>query len=137
MEQGWRDGDRSVTRLTDPLPPNHDPADAPLQVAPRLAELCFQTAGLWEAASEDRMALPTAVRRLRVLRDPATVSGPLYAWARATGPSTFDCAVVDGAGATVLRMDGYQSIALPTPLPSPVVEALHTAFADREAAERP
>ncbi|MGV1010153.1 MAG: SDR family NAD(P)-dependent oxidoreductase, partial [Dermatophilaceae bacterium] len=129
VEEGWREGDRAVSRLTDPLPPNHDPADAPLRIAPRLAELCFQTAGLWEAATQDRMALPTAVGRLHVLRDPAQASGPLYAWARSTGESSFDCAVIDAEGMPVVVMDGYRSVALPTPLPAQVVGRLHATFA--------
>ncbi len=137
VEAAWRDGDRSVARLTDPLPPNHDPVDSPLQVPARLVELCFQTAGLWDAATEGRMALPTAVQRLQVLRDPTSTTGPLYAWARASGPSTFDCEVVDGGGALVLRMDGYQSIPVPGPVPPHVAEALHAAYADPDRAQRP
>jgi hypothetical protein len=57
VSQAWRSGGGSVTKLVDPLPDNHVPADAPLVSAPRLAELCFQTSGLWEAGTEGRMAL--------------------------------------------------------------------------------
>ena len=117
-----------MTRMADPIPDNHTPADAPLTVAPRLAELCFQTAGLWEAGTEHQMALPTRVGRLRVLRDPATVEGPLYALARPNGGSRFDCAVVDARGSVVLRMDGYESIVLPAPIPESVMSALTATF---------
>ena len=42
---GWeRDGRRDVLDL----PGNHMPADRPTLMSPRLIELCFQTAGLWE-----------------------------------------------------------------------------------------
>jgi hypothetical protein len=128
--EAWRKGVGSMTRLTDPLPDNHTPADLPLEIAPRLAELCFQTAGLWEAGTEHRMALPTRVGRLRVLRDPATVDGPLFALARPAGPSRFDCAVIDGRGSVVVRMDGYESIVLPTPIPDTVLGALQATFGD-------
>jgi hypothetical protein len=128
VAEAWRKGTGSMTRLTDPLPDNHTPADLPLSIAPRLAELCFQTAGLWEAGTEHRMALPTRVGRLRVLRDPATVEGPLYALARPAGPSRFDCTVIDGKGSVVVRMDGYESIVLPTPIPDIVLGALEATF---------
>ena len=38
------------------LPPDHEPAGEPTEVAPRLIELCFQTAGVWELGTEGRMA---------------------------------------------------------------------------------
>ncbi|MGB4810820.1 MAG: SDR family NAD(P)-dependent oxidoreductase, partial [Candidatus Phosphoribacter baldrii] len=126
--EAWRKGDGSMTRMAAPIPDNHVPADAPLAIAPRLAELCFQTAGLWEAGTAHQMALPTRVGRLRVLRDPATVDGPLYALARPAGESKFDCAVIDGRGSVVVRMDGYESIVLPAPIPDAVMGALTATF---------
>ncbi len=128
IEQGWRNGDGSMTRFTDPLPDNHAPADAPVRSAPRLAELCFQTSGLWEAGTEGRMGLPTRVGRVRVLRDPAQVQGRLFGLAWPKGPSTFDCAVVDGAGDVLMRMEGYQSVELPAPLPDAVQQTLRATF---------
>ncbi|MFZ1287903.1 MAG: SDR family oxidoreductase, partial [Candidatus Phosphoribacter sp.] len=126
--EAWRKGQGSMTRMADPIPDNHVPEDAPLAIAPRLAELCFQTAGLWEAGTAHQMALPTKVGRLRVLRDPATVDGPLYSLARPAGESRFDCAVVDGRGSVVVRMDGYESIVLPAPIPEAVKDALTATF---------
>jgi hypothetical protein len=133
--RGWRDGGRAVAQFAESLPADRVPHDAPLVTAPRLAELCFQTAGLWEAGTEDRMALPSRVESLRLLQDVASVDGPLYGLARPVGPSTFDCAVVDGLGTVVLRMDGYQSVALPSLLPDPVLESLHITFASPDRAE--
>ncbi len=43
--EAWRKDQGSMTRMADPIPDNHVPSDAPLAIAPRLAELCFQTAG--------------------------------------------------------------------------------------------
>ncbi|HQH91853.1 MAG TPA: SDR family NAD(P)-dependent oxidoreductase, partial [Dermatophilaceae bacterium] len=126
--EAWRKGDGSMTRMASPIPANHVPDEAPLAIAPRLAELCFQTAGLWEAGTAHQMALPTRVGRLRVLRDPATVDGPFYALARPAGESRFDCAVVDGRGSVVMRMDGYESIVLPAPIPESVMGALTATF---------
>jgi NAD(P)-dependent dehydrogenase (short-subunit alcohol dehydrogenase family) len=126
--EAWRKGEGSMTRMASPIPANHVPDEAPLAIAPRLAELCFQTAGLWEAGTAHQMALPTRVGRLRVLRDPATVDGPLYALARPAGGSRFDCAVVDGRGSVVMRMDGYESIVFPAPIPESVMGALTATF---------
>ncbi|HRW20020.1 MAG TPA: SDR family NAD(P)-dependent oxidoreductase, partial [Dermatophilaceae bacterium] len=138
--EAWRsDGDEgagSAARMADPLPDNHVPGDAPLVNAPRLAELCFQTAGLWEAGTEHRMALPTRVGRVRVLADPDTAVRPLHALARQVGPSRFDCAVVDGDGAVVMRMDGYESIELPAPIPTEVLGALEQTFGSRGATDK-
>ncbi len=129
VDQAWRSGDGAVVRIADPLPDNHTPADAPLASAPRLAESCFQSAGLWEAGTERRMALPTRVGRVRVLADPDSAPRPLHALARPVGPSRFDCVVVDAEGGVVLVMDGYQSIELPSAIPDQVQQALDDTFA--------
>lgn len=126
--EAWRKGDGSMTRMASPLPDNHTPGDQPTVIHPRLSELCFQTAGLWEAGTAHRMALPTRVERMRVLADPAGVDGPLYCLARPAGESRFDCAVVDGKGNVVVRMDGYESIVLPAPIPEQVLGALDATF---------
>ncbi|PID95922.1 MAG: hypothetical protein CSA84_07545 [Actinomycetales bacterium] len=126
--EAWRKGEASITRMTEDLPDNHTPADQPTTNAPRLAELCFQTSGLWEAGTQHRMALPTRVGRMRVLIDPASVDGPLYSIARPAGESAFDCAIVDGKGNVVVRMDKYESIVLPTPIPESVLSALDATF---------
>ncbi|MGD9702702.1 MAG: SDR family NAD(P)-dependent oxidoreductase [Acidimicrobiia bacterium] len=130
LDAAWRADDGAVGRLTDPLPDNHRPAGLPLAIAPRLIELCFQTAGLWQAGREDRLALPMRVGSARLLIDPAAASGPLYATAHQTGPDVFDCTVVDGTGCVVARLDGYRTVALPTPIPEPVAADLHAAFRD-------
>ena len=54
----WRDGDRVVGRMARGLPPDHLPAERPTRIAPRLIELCFQTAGIWEMGATGRLALP-------------------------------------------------------------------------------
>ena len=61
------------------LPDNHLPAEPPLAMAPRLIELCFQTAGLWEMAVGHRMGLPQHVDSVRLYRRAEEARGPLYA----------------------------------------------------------
>ncbi len=123
-----RSGDASVAAMADPLPDNHVPADLPTDTTPRLVELCFQTAGLWEAGTEARLALPMRVGKATYYADPAAVPAPLQAMARATSPDTFDCVVFDKKGNVVVRVDGYQTIPLPAPLPDAIAATLADAF---------
>ena len=60
--------------------------------------------------------------------DPAAVPAPLQAMARATSPDTFDCLVFDKKGNVVVRVDGYQTIPLPAPLPDAIAATLRDAF---------
>ena len=65
-----RRGGRSLRR---PPPRRPAPGDARRRsCGPRLVELCFQVAGLWEAGREGRLALPRTSTRLAVLDELAT-----------------------------------------------------------------
>ncbi len=123
----WRSGDTSVASLTDPLPANHQPPEQPLVGAPRLLELCFQAAGLWQAGLEDRLALPHHVGRARWYAT-ARPEGPLRAVARETSPGVYDCVVADASGTVVARLDGYETVPLPAPIPESVAAALHATY---------
>jgi NAD(P)-dependent dehydrogenase (short-subunit alcohol dehydrogenase family) len=128
VASAWRAGDQAVAALATALPAHHQPPTAPLATAPRLVELCFQAAGLWEAGLEGRLALPAHVGSVRVLRDPAKARGALHAVARASAPGCFDCRVVDAAGQVIVRLDGYRSIPLPTPIAATVAADLRAVF---------
>ena len=88
---------------------------------PRLAELCFQTAGLLEAAEYGRLALPQHVDCLELVADPP--DGPLYATATFSGDG-FDCVVQDAAGTVVLAIDGYRTVAIPATVPADIRRGL-------------
>jgi hypothetical protein len=128
VASAWRAGDQAVAALADALPEHHQPPGAPLATAPRLVELCLQAAGLWEAGLEGRLALPAHVGSARVLRDPAKAKGTLHALARPSAPGCFDCMVVDSAGQVIVRLDGYRSIPLPTPIAAAVAAELRAVF---------
>ncbi len=124
--ESWRDDGAAAGRLTDGLPPDRDPSQAPLLVCPRLAELCFQTAGVWEAGHEGRLALPAHLDRLEVLDEErvraGTVEGAVaLAWP-ARAPGSYDCEVVDPDGRVLLRMAGYRTV----PLPGDLAEEIRT-----------
>ncbi len=140
----WSADGGALARMADDLGDNHRPGNAPTVIGPRLAELCFQTAGLWEAGREGRLALPLHVDRLVLppfgdgtsdgstdnSTDNDTDDDTRYALARPseTGPDGFDCLVVDSGGLVVLRMDGYHTVPLPVPLPADVVAPMQAAF---------
>ena len=63
-----------------------------------------------------------------MLRDPAKAKGPLHATARQTAPGCFDCLVVDGKGQVIVRLDGYRSVPLPTPISDAVAAQLREVF---------
>ena len=124
VEATWPYAGGAAARYAAGLPDNHVPSDAPLVGLPRLVELSFQTAGLWETGHEGRMALPRRVGSARVLAQPGDTA--VYAAAVPTGEATFDVVVTDEDGRVLLRLDGYESIPLPVPV-DPVVGA---PFAD-------
>ena len=118
----WRSGDAASAQFAADLPANHVPDDPSTQAGPRLIELCFQTAGLWEAGRDGRLALPTHVDRVILGSSTAEPGGPDESLvATATQADTgFDCVVTDPAGAVAVRVEGYRTIALPQPLPDEV-----------------
>jgi NADP-dependent 3-hydroxy acid dehydrogenase YdfG len=130
VASAWRDGDTAVARLADPLPDNHHPAGLPLELAPRLIELCFQAAGLWQAGREGRLALPMRIDNVHVFADAVDLQAPLSAVARQVGPDCFDCLVVDATGTVAVRLDAYRTVPLPTPIADSIAADLRTVFAE-------
>ncbi len=83
-------------------------------MAPRLIELCFQTAGVWELGVQGSMGLPQHVRQVSLYRAPSLADGRLFAViAPDPGQGSFDAEVLDTKGNCYLRLTGYQTVALP------------------------
>jgi hypothetical protein len=127
VAEGWQDSGAAVAQLAADLPPNHEPADLPTVLTPRLLELCFQSAGLWDAGRTGLLALPGHVDRVLVYdaAAEATGAGPVVAVARAladgdTSGQGFDCLVLDGAGHVILRVEGYGTVPMPGTLPDEI-----------------
>jgi NAD(P)-dependent dehydrogenase (short-subunit alcohol dehydrogenase family) len=70
IESAWRDGNQIVARFAENLPPNHDPETLPLVAAPRLTELCFQSASLIGLAEQSKLGLPGGLREMKILAQP-------------------------------------------------------------------
>jgi hypothetical protein len=112
LDRAWLDDGHIIGRLASGLPADHEPASQPTEFVPRLIELCFQTAGLWELGTAGRMALPTHVDR--VVRF-AAGEKPGTLWAVVSPREEgLDAEIVDEAGRVRLRLEGYRTIELPT-----------------------
>ena len=112
---GLDDG-RAIGLMVHGLPPNGDPANAASLVAPRLIELCFQTAGILQVSKDQTLGLPTAYDEVRVYRQAEEADGArLYAVVdrRAGAPVTYDARVVDSRGRVYVDLRGYRTVALP------------------------
>jgi hypothetical protein len=107
----WTEGGRAVGRMSATLPPNHAPEGAPTVLEPRLLELIFQTAGIWEERATGRLALPQRVGRVDLFAR-AAGSAELYAVTHAAGEG-FDAEVRDETGRVILALSGYRTVALP------------------------
>jgi NAD(P)-dependent dehydrogenase (short-subunit alcohol dehydrogenase family)/acyl carrier protein len=130
IERAWLDGNRIIGKMKPRLPENHHPAELAALVAPRLVELCFQTAGIWEIAVNDRLGLPLHMDRLRLYRAANQPDGTLFAIVTPdANDGTFDAEVVDSNGNLHLRVSGYRTIPLPDRIDAARLKALHAVLA--------
>ncbi len=108
-------GNMAFGMLASDLPPDSAPAEAEHLVDPRLLELCFQTAGVWEIANTEAMALPSSLETLEVYQHPEVGNGKaIYAIVTAQdGGASFDARVIDDEGNVYLDLTGYRTSKLP------------------------
>ena len=109
------EGQTAIGLMADALPPNTDPAGTASILAPRLIELCFQTAGVWDIQTNGTMALPLGIGAVTVYRQPEEAAGRrLYALVEAIGGGeSYDARVVDEAGNVYVELKGYRTVDLP------------------------
>jgi acyl transferase domain-containing protein/NAD(P)-dependent dehydrogenase (short-subunit alcohol dehydrogenase family)/acyl carrier protein len=128
IERAWWDGERIIGLMAKGLRNNHHPSELPTLFAPRLIELCFQTAGLWEMGLQGRMGLPLHIASVSLLLpepDPAQMR--LYATVTPNlKTGSFDAEVVDGAGNRYLTLNGYKTVAIPDALNADQLKRLQT-----------
>jgi acyl transferase domain-containing protein/NAD(P)-dependent dehydrogenase (short-subunit alcohol dehydrogenase family)/acyl carrier protein len=125
LNRAWQDGNCIVGELAKDLPNHHHPSGSPTLLAPRLIELCFQTAGLWEIDKESRMGLPRHVGRVNWRRNPELASGSLFAVVTPhPEQNSFDAEVVDAKGNLYLEVCGYTTVALPDSIDGDLLLAL-------------
>ncbi len=130
LERAWWDGHRMIGLMAECLPPNHLPSELPTLMAPRLIELCFQTAGLWEMGAQGRMGLPLHIDRVSLLPPAPELDGTRFYAVVTTSQDlgSFDAEVVDAKGNRYLQLTGYRTIALPSALDAERLLALQVAM---------
>ncbi len=130
LDRAWRDDGHIVGRLADELPDDHEPADQPMELAPRLIELCFQTAGIWEIGTTGRMALPMHIDRVTRFTG-GKKQGRLWAVVtpRENGVGV-DADVVDQTGRVRMRLEGYRTSEVPGALEPTAVAPIRSAMGD-------
>ena len=129
LERAWWDGNRMIGLLAENLPANHHPAELSTVMSPRLIELCFQTAGLWEIGKEGSMGLP---RLVNCVTSPCGASLPdtrLYAVITPDPASgSFDAEVVDASGKRYVQLSGYRTVATPNAVNADQLKALRNVM---------
>ena len=127
---GWKP-DRWL--MAKGLPDNHLPSALPTLMTPRLIELCFQTAGVWEMGVQGRMGLPQHIDRVSVASVPDLAEARLYAVVTPDPVrGSFDAVVVDTAGNQYVQLSGYRTVALPSAVDSGRLKALQAIMSAEE-----
>ena len=129
VEKAWWNGKQIIGLMARDLPPNHHPSELPTVTGPRLIELCFQTAGVWELGIQGRMGLPQRVREVRLYRPPSLAEGRLHAVVTPdAAQGGFDAEVLDTKGNCYLRLRGYRTVALSDGVDTEHLKILHAAM---------
>jgi hypothetical protein len=130
LDSAWRYGDIVIGRFADNLPVGHVPAERPTIVSPRLLELCFQAAGLWDLGIKGQMALPLGIEHVAIFTAAHEAKAPLFAVVRPDDArKAFDADVVDADGHVVLRVRGYRTVEVPSAFEEAVIQPLQAAMA--------
>jgi len=128
VERAWWNGKQIIGLMANTLPTNHHPSALSTQMAPRLIELCFQTAGIWEMGVRGRMGLPQHINRVStsVAANREQVETRFYALVVPNLiDESFDAEVIDEEGNQYVQLTGYHTIALPSPGNAQRLKALH------------
>ncbi|MFZ0138825.1 MAG: SDR family oxidoreductase [Candidatus Sulfotelmatobacter sp.] len=129
VRRAWWDGKRIVGQFAKGLGDNHHPSGLPTLMAPRLIELCFQTAGVWEMGVGGRMGLPQHIDRVSLLRDPDDAERRLFAIVSPNlRAGSFDAEVVDEKGNRYLQLSGYRTVAVPDAIDAGRLKVLQAAM---------
>ena len=130
LDSAWGgESDTAVGQLAKDLPANHAPEELPTQIAPRLIELCFQTAGMYELGVDGRFGLPAKIGRVQKLREPSVVKARFFTVVRhSNGGSGFDADVVDEKGDVYLRVQDYRTSELPGAVEDAAIDPIKAVF---------
>ena len=128
LEKAWRSGNEIMGLLSQSLPANHEPNHLETLTQPRLLELCFQTAGVWEMGSQGRMGLPHQIKRLEIHGNVNQARGRMVAVVKPGEDGAFDARVLDERGLVFISLSGYRTMALPAPMDPALLVPLQSAM---------
>jgi len=130
LERAWRENGDVVGAFAPDLPADHDPDERDTEFVPRLIELCFQTAGVFELGTAGRLALPMHVDRV-IRYAGADEPGRLFALvSQREGGDGVDARVVDESGRVRIRLEGYRTIELPGGIDADALVPIQAAMKD-------
>ncbi|MCA9667564.1 MAG: SDR family NAD(P)-dependent oxidoreductase, partial [Myxococcales bacterium] len=112
LDTVWRQGERVAGLMPRELPANHSPSERSTVMAPRLIELCFQTAGVWEIGTTGKLGLPWQIDRVRTFRDPQDTAGLVAVVEPDADGQSFNARVTDGDGNVYVELEGYRTVEL-------------------------
>ncbi len=132
LGSAWPDGPGKVIgQFAEDLPANHQPEDKTTQMAPRLIELCFQTAGMFELGIADRFGLPSRISSVKKLKEVSAGDMPFFSVVQPTEEgSGFDADIVNQEGEVFIRLVNYRTAELPgaaSTLPTGPIKAIFQA----------
>jgi hypothetical protein len=113
LETAWPEHDRATGLLAGDLPAELGRPEKRTVAGPRLVELAFQTAGIWDLGLRGRFGLPQRVDRIRFgpLADP---QGQVQAVVTPrAGEEAFDAEILDESGAVLVSVEGYRTVDFP------------------------
>jgi NAD(P)-dependent dehydrogenase (short-subunit alcohol dehydrogenase family) len=129
VERAWWDGNRIIGQMAKDLSHNHHPSELPTFAAPRLIELCFQTAGLWEMGVQGRRGLPLHIDQVRIWRTAEQAEGRLFAVVTPhPDAGSFDAEVLDTTGNRYVHLRGYRTVTVPDAIDADSLKALQAAM---------
>jgi NAD(P)-dependent dehydrogenase (short-subunit alcohol dehydrogenase family)/acyl carrier protein len=128
VRSAWRADGKAVGLYSNPTVPNHLPESLTTVASPRLIELCFQTAGLWELAASSRMGLPYQIGNVKVYGMPDGNAAALYAVVTPNLDGSFDAELADEAGKVYLSLRGYRTMAMPDGVDPELLKPLQSAL---------
>ncbi len=123
---------QAVGAMAADLPGHHTPADRVLATTPRLTELAFQTAGVWEIATTGALALPLHIDKVIYTGKPNAARGRLHALVSPVGDGAFDALIADEQGTGFVSMSGYRTVPLPAPVADDAVARMREAMTKGE-----
>jgi malonyl CoA-acyl carrier protein transacylase len=122
--QSWRSKDQIMSVLNHSLPANHIPEKKETIVMPRLIELCFQTAGIYEMGSQERMGLPYQIRQVQIYTSVSDNKKDLNAMVTIDGDNIFNANIVDSSGTVYLSLKGYRTMQMPDAIDGELLKPL-------------